>query len=262
MVFNEREILAAIVIIIAAAIAIKIVKGVARLVIAAIGIVIILSISGCGGTENTEESDSIIKKDVITADENTVSFWDTNEDMTFGVERDTEWEQMLEELNSEQQDTGNEQEILGRIQSMFTERGIVGETTLSDKQYISENIYYVYGTNTASNLVITAEVDTDTGDIDVYESGASNGSEYIVFNGIDKLNCAISDLNELLVEFGIYYDDIGIIEDVQGDTVKILLGEQEYTVNTVEKSIDGVKMRDTGDITEGTESIMEETEIE
>lgn len=214
----------------------KIFKGVTRIISIGILVVAIASIvtsSGCGRRmTSTDIAQSVTsdKGEVVLADGSTVSFFDDVNGSTYTIERDTEYENKINELNEKQEQTGEEQQVYESLVAMYTNLGINGETTYSKKEYTSEDSYVIYGHNTDTNLVVSADVTPDG--IKVYEDGPENGSEYIVLKGVSKLNGNLNAVEDILYNFGIYSDNIAQIVSVDESDVVIDVDGTLYTVNT------------------------------
>lgn len=226
-----------------------------RVIATLIGLVIICGCSNnnIGDTQTQEARE--VKDSVVTTDGGTKSFHDSSNESVYGVAVDTEYEEKIAELNQSEEKDDYEEEAKTRIQQKFTELGMTGNTSFTDKQYISEEQYLIYGYNTDSNITVAALVDKSINDIDISTEGAVQGSDYVVLRNIAPLGNNLSRVLELLYESGIYSGDIGIVESFDGHMCIVSIEGTEYSVN-----IDDGTVLDISEYSAGTEEYSEPQE--
>jgi lipoprotein len=226
-----------------------------RVIATLIGLVIICGCSNnnIGDTQTQEARE--VKDSVVTTDGGTKSFHDSSNESVYGVAVDTEYEEKIAELNQSEEKDDYEEEAKTRIQQKFTELGMTGNTSFTDKQYISEEQYLIYGYNTDSNITVAALVDKSINDIDISTEGAVQGSDYVVLRNIAPLGNNLSRVLELLYESGIYSGDIGIVESFDGHMCIVSIEGTEYSVN-----IDDGTVLDISEYSTGTEEYSEPQE--
>lgn len=228
---------------------------------AIIALIITLAVaSGCSVKKEEEHTeDGSAKESVILADGNTKSFFSNQ---TFGVEVDTEYEQKIDELNNSDIGKSMENATLERLDEEFKQLGVNGETTQGERQFIDETSYMVYGSNTATNLILTCTVNTKNNSMQVYKDGAASGSEYCTINGVDQLGVDLDVLLEYLYNAGIYSENLLTVDSSDGNTVVLDNDGEKITVDMSNGTVNGEA---TGVVTDGvmvdsTEEVLEDTE--
>lgn len=210
-----------------------------KIAIPIIGAVIMLMyIAGCGSNNEVDKKEIERESSIVKVDNETVSMIE-DETNIGGVARDTEYEAKIDELNSKQEVQGNEEEVYSRIREEFTNYGVGGEVTFSDKQYISEDTYIVYGENVNTNMLVSADVNVATGEINVGNSGSINGSDYMLLNNVSQLRDKLSELEELLFICGISSSNMASISNIQDNTMTVTIDGTEYNVDLENKKING-----------------------
>ena len=228
---------------------------------AVIALTIALTVAGgCSGKKAEEPvEESSAKESVILADGNTKSFFSNQ---TFGVEVDTEYEHKIDELNNSDIGKSMESATLERLDEEFKRLGVNGETTQGDRQFIDETSYMVYGSNTATNLILTCTVNTKNNSMQVYKDGAASGSEYCTINGVDQLVVNLDVLLEYLYNAGIYSENLLTVDSSDGNTVVLNNNGEKITVDMSNGTVNGESAGFVTDdvVVESTEEVLEDTE--
>lgn len=213
------------------------IRRVAYLGIATVTIIVgAVSMSGCGKTQIDDgDSTQMYKANVIQEDSNTASFHTADR----AHEVNTEYQQEVERLDSEQPETGLEQQVQDAIVEKFSKYGITGVITFSNKNFNSATEFEMLGHNDTTTLTIIGYGNTETGEVYAEYAGSENGSELVPLVGIDKLQGKASDIEELLYSCGFSIGDIGTIDEVAGTRVYVSINGEQHIVDTLYNTVDG-----------------------
>lgn len=205
---------------------------------------IISTLSGCiisnkgNVSEEASETEEIDRKEVVKPDENTLHYSEIQSMNSINkseLRGQTETQQKVNELNNSNNTDAIDEEVKQEIANKYAEYGITEGISYGQKIYGTESSFTI--TASADNTTLAVEGSYDGTSINVYEAGASNGSEYAVMYNTNVLHSMdINDLSEVLLDNDIYSDVT--IEADDGKEVTISYNGETHYINVETEEIE------------------------
>lgn len=195
------------------------------------------TLSGCiisnkgNVSKEASETEEIARKEVVKPDENTLHYSEVQSMNSIDkseLRGQTETQQKVDELNNSNSTDAVDEEVKQAIANKYAEHGITDGISYGQKIYGTESSFTI--TASADNTTLTVEGSYDGTNIEVYEAGASNGSEYVVMYNTKALHSMdMNDLSEVLLDNDIY-SDVTIGAD-DGKEITISYNGETHYVN-------------------------------